>query len=149
MIYNFLDDFCKMKTTVYLYNEYTDKEGNLQQKPLSRPLRQDRYLGEILCSFKLDWIFKNFKYGNNIKDVTLKARTHSHGSIEYNDIKMRMPGYTWAGTVKTELLLDEETQEIYEKHKPRSIRNMEPNGLVCIEFDDVEPSQVTDLQDVH
>ena len=145
MIYNFLDDFCKMKTTVYLYNEYTDKEGNLQQKPLSRPLKEDRYLGEILCSFKLDWIFKNFKYGNNIKDVTLKARTHSHGSIEYNDIKMRMPGYTWAGTVKTEMCVDEETQEIYDRRKPRSIHNMEPNGLVCIEFDDVEPSQVTEL----
>ena len=145
MIYNFMDDFCNMKTTVYLYNEYIDKDGNLRQLPLSRPLKEDRYLSDILCKFKLDWIFKDSKYGKNIVDVTLKARTHSHGSIEYNDIKMRMPGYTWAGTVKTELAIDEEKQEFYDKRKNRSIANIEPNGLVCIEFDDVESSEVNEL----
>lgn len=145
MIYNFLDDFCKMKTTVYTYNEYTDKDGNFKQLPLSRPLKEDRYLAEILCSFKLDWLFKNSEYGKTLKDVTLKARTHSHGSLEYNDIKMHMPGYTWAGTIMTEMELDEENQEFYEKRKRRSNANIIPNGLICIEFDDVESTQVDDL----
>ena len=145
MIYNFLDDFCNMKTTVYTYNEYTDKNGNFKQLPLSRPLKKDIYLKDILCSFKLNWLFKNSNYGKTIKDVTLKARTHAHGSLEYNDIKMRMPGYTWAGTVKTDIGLDEENQEFYEKRKRRSIENIIPNGLVCIEFDDVESKDVDDL----
>ena len=134
-----------MKTTVYLYNEYTDKEGNFKQLPLSRPLREDRLLADILCGFKLNWIFKNSQYGNNIKDVTLKARTHAHGSLEYNDIKMRMPGYTWAGTIMKEDCLDEENQEFYERRKSRSNSNIIPNGLVCIEFDDVESNQVSEL----
>lgn len=134
-----------MKTTVYLYNEYTDKEGNFKQLPLSRPLREDRLLSDILCGFKLNWIFKNSQYGNNIKDVTLKARTHAHGSLEYNDIKMRMPGYTWAGTIMKEDCLDEENQEFYERRKSRSNSNIIPNGLVCIEFDDVESNQVSEL----
>ena len=134
-----------MKTTVYLYNEYTDKEGNFKQLPLSRPLKEDRLLSDILCGFKLNWIFKNSQYGNNIKDVTLKARTHAHGSLEYNDIKMRMPGYTWAGTIMKEDCLDEENQEFYERRKSRSNSNIIPNGLVCIEFDDVESNQVSEL----
>lgn len=134
-----------MKTTVYLYNEYTDKEGNFKQLPLSRPLKEDRLLSDILCGFKLNWIFKNSQYGNNIKDVTLKARTHAHGSLEYNDIKMRMPGYTWAGTIIKEDCLDEENQEFYERRKSRSNLNIIPNGLVCIEFDDVESNQVSEL----
>lgn len=146
MIYNVYDDFGQMKTTVYLYSEYTDKEGNLKQLPLSKPLRKDYKLSDILCSFKLNWIFaNNSKYGNNIKEVTLKARTHSHGSLEYNDIKMRMPGYTWAGTVNKYDDFDEENQEFYEKRKNRSNTNITPNGLVCIEFDDVESSKVTEL----
>lgn len=145
MIYNFLDDFCKMKTTVYLYSEYTDKDGNFKQSPLSKPLRKDVLLGEILCSFKLDYLFKNSNYGKTLKDVTIKARTYSHGSLEYNDIKMHMPGYTWAGVIGKEDILDEYTQEVYEKRKRRSNDNIIPNGLVCIEFDEVEPSKVDDL----
>lgn len=145
MIYNFNEDFCKMKTTVYLYNEYTDSEGNFKQLPLSKPLKEDRLLSDILCGFKLNWVFKNSKYGNNIKEVTLKARTHAHGSLEYNDIKMRMPGYTWAGTIIKEDILDEENQEFYERRKGRSKLNIIPNGLVCIEFDDVESNKVSEL----
>ena len=145
MIYNFNEDFCKMKTTVYLYNEYTDSDGNFKQLPLSKPLKEDRLLSDILCGFKLNWVFKNSKYGNNIKEVTLKARTHAHGSLEYNDIKMRMPGYTWAGTIIKEDILDEENQEFYERRKSRSKLNIIPNGLVCIEFDDVESNKVSEL----
>lgn len=145
MIYDAFNDFGQMKTTVYLYSEYTDKEGNFQQKPLSRPLKEDVKLSDILCGFKLNWVFKDSKYGDNIKTITIKARTHSHGSLEYNDIKMRMPGYTWAGTVKTETCVDEENQEFYERRKNRSNLNIIPNGLVCIEFDDVETNKVTEL----
>lgn len=136
-----------MKTTVYFYNEYTDKDGNLKQLPLSRALREDKNLYEVLYpTNKLNWIlFNKSNHGKTLKEVTLKARTHSHGSLEYNDIKMRMPGYTWAGTVKTEINVDEENQEIYEKRKQRAVRNIEPNGLVCIEFDEVEPSKVNEL----
>lgn len=134
-----------MKTTVYLYNEYIDENGNIKSLPLSKPLKEDKYLRDILCSFKLDWIFKNSKYGKTIKDITFKARTYSHGSVEYNDIKMRMPGYTWAGTIKKEDVLDVENQTFYEKRKKRSNNNLIPNGLVCIEFDNVESNKVDEL----
>lgn len=145
MIYNFLEDFCNLKTTVYIYKEYTDSQGVFQQKPLSKPLRKDYNMADILCSFKLNWLFKGSKYGNNLKEITLKARSYAHGSTEYEDIKKRMPGYTWCGTVKTKDELNEETQEFYEKRCPRSINNMIPNGLVCVEFDDVEVKDIDDL----
>ena len=145
MIYNFLEDFCNIKTTVYIYKEYTDSQGVFQQKPLSKPLRKDYNMADILCSFKLNWLFKDSKYGRNIKEITLKARSYAHGSTEYEDIKKRMPGYTWCGTVKTKDELNEETQEFYEKRCPRSINNMIPNGLVCVEFDDVEVKDIDDL----
>lgn len=145
MIYNFLEDFCNLKTTVYTYKEYTDSQGVFQQKPLSKPLRKDYNMADILCSFKLNWLFKGSKYGNNLKEITLKARSYAHGSTEYEDIKKRMPGYTWCGTVKTKDELNEETQEFYEKRCPRSINNIIPNGLVCVEFDDVEVKDIDDL----
>ena len=145
MIYNFLEDFCNLKTTVYIYKEYTDSQGVFQQKPLSKPLRKDYNMADILCSFKLNWLFKDSKYGRNIKEITLKARSYAHSSTEYEDIKKRMPGYTWCGTVKTKDELNEETQEFYEKRCPRSINNMIPNGLVCVEFDDVEVKDIDDL----
>jgi hypothetical protein len=133
-----------MKTTVYLYNEYTDKDGNFKQLPLAKPLKEDKYLKNVLWSTDFDWIFNDSKYGKTLKDITLKARTHAHGSLEYNDIKMRMPGYTWAGTIDFEDCLDEDNQ-IYEKRKRRSNGNITPNGLICIEFDDVEPKEVNEL----
>ena len=145
MVYNFINDFCNMKTTVYLYSEYTDNEGKLVPNPLSKPLKEDKYLKDILWTNKLDWVFKDSKYGKTLKDITIKARTYAHGSLEYEDIKMHMPGYTWAGTVGVEDYIDVESQEVYEKRKKRGNSNMILNGLVCIEFDDVEPTKIDDI----
>lgn len=145
MIYNFLTDFCNMKTTVYLYSEYTDKNGKFQQKPLSKALSDDVPLKDIVAgAFKLNWLFKDCEYGKSIQEITLKARTYAHGSTEYNDIKMRLPGYTWNGTVQKEDVCNEETQEIYEKRKRRSKETIDLNGLVCVEFDDIDPKEVPD-----
>lgn len=145
MIYNIYDDFGHMKTTIYMCGERIDEDGNVIIVPLSRNYKKDVYLKDILCSFKHDWLFKESKYGHNIKEVTFKARSYSHGSIEYNDIKMHMPGYTWNGVVKKEDRFDELNQEFYEVRCKRSTSNMELNGLVCIEFDDVESKEVPDL----
>lgn len=145
MIYDFVDDFCNMKTTVYLYNEYTDKHGILQKKPLSKPLKKDYSFRDILCAFKMDWLFKNSEYGNNLKQLTCLARTYPHGSIEYNEIKMHMPGYTWNGSVKVIEEFDESEQDFMTKRLPRANDNMILNGVVCIEFDDIETKDVPDL----
>ncbi len=154
MIYNFVDDFCNMKTTVYYYNEYTDKKGILQKKPLSKAFNKDYTFKDILCSYKLNWIF-NFpnkygnqylsKYGNNLKQLTCVARTYPHGSIEYNTIKEHMPGFTWNGHVKIIDDLDESAQELYKRRLPRSNNTIELNNVVCIEFDEVESKDVPDL----
>ena len=154
MIYNFLDDFCNMKTTVYYYTEYTDEQGKLQQRPLSKAFKKDYTFKDILCTYKLNWIF-NFpnkfgnqylsKYGNNLKKLTCVARTYPHGSIEYNTIKEHMPGFTWNGHVKIIEEYDEYEQEPYERRLPRSNNNIELNHVVCIEFDEVEPQDVPDL----
>lgn len=144
MIYNIEDDFTQMKTTVYLYSEY-QKNGRLIQSPLSRPLREDRRITDLFKSNSpFDWLFRNSEYGNTLKEVTEKARSYEHGSKEYNDIKQRMPGFTWAGTVSFYDELDEEEQEIVQKRSKRKIENMIPNGLVCVEFDDIETSKVQD-----
>ena len=145
MIYNFFEDFCQMKTTIYTYGEKVDENGNLIQLPLSRNVKKDAYLKDILCEFKYNWLFKDSKYGHDIKDITFKARSYAHGSIEYNDIKMHMPGFTWNGCVKKEDRLDELNQEFYEVRCKRTADNIELNGLVCIEFDDVESKEVPDL----
>jgi len=145
MTYDLFDDFIKMKTTVYLYSEYTNNEGELKKIPLCRPMKRDVHLIDILGTFKLNYLFKESAYGNNLKDITLKARTYSHGSIEYNDIKMRMPGFTWNGVVKKEEDFDVENQEIYIKRCRRLNENIILNGLVCIEFDEVESKDVPDI----
>lgn len=154
MIYNFVDDFCNMKTTVYYYNEYTNEKGELIKKPLSKAFKKDYTFKDILCSYTLNWIF-NFpdkygnqylsKYGNTLKQLTCIARTYPHGSIEYNTIKEHMPGFTWNGYVKQIEDLDEETQEFYERRLPRSNNTIELNNVVCIEFDEVESKDVPDL----
>lgn len=145
MIYNCLTDFCEMKTSVYLYSEYTDSKGVLQKKPLSRCLKKDYTYKDILCDFKLNWLFKDFEYGNNLKQLTNLARTYPHGSIEYNDIKQHLPGFTWNGYIKTIDEVDEYNQEIYSKRQKRSDDNTILNGIVCIEFDEVEQKNVPDL----
>lgn len=154
MIYDIFDDFCKMKTTVYYYNEYIDKKGILQKKPLSKAFKKDYTYKDILCTFKLNWVF-NYpdkygnqylsKYGNNLKQLTCVARTYPHGSIEYNTIKEHMIGFTWNGHIKIIDDLDEETQEFYERRLPRSNNNIILNHVVCIEFDDIETKDVPDL----
>ena len=145
MIYTFTEDFLKMKTTVYTYGERKNEYGEIEPKPLSRPLKNDYSIAEILYSNKLNWLFKNSTYGKTLKEITLKARSYSHGSKEYEDIKMHMPGYTWVGTVNKEEDFDVENQEFYEKRCRRIASNMTLNGLVCIEFDDVEIKDVEDL----
>lgn len=145
MIYTFTEDFLKMKTTVYTYGERKNEYGEIESKPLSRPLKNDYSIAEILYSGKLNWLFKNSTYGKTLKDITLKARSYSHGSKEYEEIKMHMPGYTWVGTVNKEDAFDEENQEFYEKRCKRTPLNMTLNGLVCIEFDDIEIKDVEDL----
>ena len=145
MIYNFTEDFLKMKTTVYTYGERKNEYGEIEPKPLSRPLKRDYLIDEILYRGKLNWLFKDSIYGKTLKEITLKARSYSHGSNEYEDIKMHMPGYTWVGTVNKEDDFNEETQEFYEKRSRRIPENITLNGLVCIEFDDVEVKDVEDL----
>ena len=145
MIYNFIEDFCNMKTTIYTYGEIKSENGEIIQLPLSRPLKKDLPFSKIFSKTGLDWLFKDSKWGKSLSEITFKARTYSHGSNEYNDIKMHMPGYTWVGTVKTYDELDEENQEFYQKRCKRSIQNMELNGLVCVEFDDIEINEVEDL----
>lgn len=143
MIYNFLTDFCEMKTSVYVYSEYTDKNGILQKKPLSKCLKKDYTFKDILCNFKLDWLFKDFEYGNNLRQLTNLARTYPHGSIEYNEIKQKLPGFTWNGSVKFEDII--EYNEIFQKRLKRSNNSIELNGIICIEFDEVNPKDVPDL----
>lgn len=140
-----MEDFCHMKTTVYTYGEKKNENGEIIPLPLSRNLKKDVLLIDSTCRFRLDWLFKDSKYGKNIKEITMKARSYSHGSNEYNDIKMHMPGFTWNGTVNKEDYFDEVNQEIYEKRCRRTPENMTLNGLVCVEFDDVESKDVEDL----
>lgn len=142
MTYNFLTDFSEMKTTVYLYTEYTNNDGKLITLPLSRPMKEDKKLVDILWKDDFSWYFKNYKYGSNLRFVTRKARSYSHGSLEYNDIKMHLPGFTWCGTVNTKLEYDEESQDFIEKRCKRSNDTIELNGLICIEFDDIDSKDI-------
>lgn len=155
MIYNFVDDFCNMKTTVYYYTEDINDKGEIEQKPLARAFKKDYTYKDILIStFNLNWMFNrpNFdmykylsKYGKDIKQLTRIARTYPHGSIEYNTIKEHMPGFTWNGYVKTIDDFNEDEQKFYKRRLPRSNNNIILNNVVCIEFDEVEPQNVPEL----
>lgn len=142
MIYNFEEDFCQMKTTMYTCGERKEN-GETIKVPLARPYKKDIKIIDALGNFnKYNWLFKNSQYGHTLDEITLRARTYSHGTIEYNTIKEQLPGYTWCGTVKVIEDFDYENQEIYLKRAKRGIDTIVPNGLVCLEFDDIKHEDI-------
>lgn len=143
MIYNFEDDFCQMKTTMYTCGTRQDENGEMIKVPLARPYKNDIKIIDVLGNFnKYNWLFKNSQYGHTLAEVTLRARTYAHGTIEYNEIKEQLPGYTWCGTVKMIEDFDYENQEFYFKRARRSVDTIMPNGLVCLEFDDMKHEDI-------
>lgn len=144
MIYNFLEDFCQMSTTMYTCGE-RQEHGETIKVPLARPYKNDVKISDVLGSFnKFNWLFKNNRYGNTLAEITLKARSYAHGTIEYNEIKEQLPGYTWCGTVKMVEDYDYDNQQFYTKRARRCVENIVPNGLVCLEFDDINHDEIDD-----
>lgn len=142
MIYNFEEDFCQMKTTMYTFGQ-REKDGKLEKLPLSRPYKNDVTLPDVLGNFnKFNWLFKNSHYGHTLAEITLRARSYMHGTIEYNEIKEQLPGYTWCGTVKMIEEYDHENHQFYNKRARRSVETIIPNGLVCLEFDDIDKNNI-------
>lgn len=119
--------------------------GQLVKVPLQRPYKHDVNIGDVLGNFnKFNWLFKNNHYGKTLAEITLKARTYAHGTIEYDEIKEQLPGYTWCGTVKMVEDYDYDNQEMYIKRARRLKENIIPNGLVCLEFDEIYHKDIDD-----